>query len=279
MVKVAIITGVYGSGKTTALYTFEDAGYYVVDNIPLDVVKALFDTIKRNKKYEKIAVAVPLEIANDTYEIAKKYKGFDIHFVGITCSRDALNERYRLSRKRHPLQAKGYTLDRAIERDYSILEKVRENLTDFIDTSKLDKNEFSKTLHNSVMGISGDKFSVMFMSFGYKRSVPQDIETVFDVRLLPNPFWVPELKELTGLDKKVRDYVLDAPETKEYLRHVIDYLNYYLEELKKSGKGHANIGVACSGGQHRSVAIAQYLCEYFSKKYETNVSHRDVYRR
>ena len=278
MVKVAIVTGVYGSGKSTALYTFEEAGYYVVDNIPLDVVKALFDSIKKNKKYEKIAIAVPLEIANDTYEIAKKYKNFDIHFVGITCSRESLNERYRLSRKRHPLQSKGYTLDRAIERDYSILEKVRENLTDFIDTSKLDQNEFSKTLHNSVMGISGDKFSVMFMSFGYKRSVPQDIETVFDVRLLPNPYWVPELRDFTGLDKAVKDYVLNAPETKKYLKHVIEYLSYYFEELKKSGKGHANIGIACSGGRHRSVAIAQYLSEYFSNKYETSVSHRDVYR-
>ena len=129
------------------------------------------------------------------------------------------------------------------------------------------------------MGISGDKFSVMFVSFGYKKSVPQDIETVFDVRLLPNPYWVPELKELTGLDKKVKDYVLEANETKKYLSYVIDYLNYYLEELKKSGKGHANIGIACSGGQHRSVAIAEYLKDYFSKDYETTVSHRDLYRR
>ena len=278
MIKVVIITGVYGSGKSTALYTFEEAGYYCVDNIPLDVVKPLFDTVKQNKKYEKVALAVPLEIANDVYEIAKKYKGFDIHFLGITCSRDALNERYRLSRKRHPLQSKGYTLDRAIERDYSVLEKVRESLTNFIDTSKLDKNEFKKTIHNSVMGINGDKFSVMFMSFGYKRSVPQDIETVFDVRLLPNPYWVPELKELTGLDKKVKDYVLESPETKKYLKHVINYLDYYLEELKCSGKGHANIGVACSGGRHRSVVIAQYLCDYYSEKYETSVSHRDIYR-
>ena len=129
------------------------------------------------------------------------------------------------------------------------------------------------------MGIEGIKFSVMFMSFGYKRSVPQDIETVFDVRLLPNPFWVPELKDLTGLDKKVKDYVLEAPETKVYLKHVISYLDYYLEELKNSGKGHANIGIACSGGQHRSVAIAQYLADHYKKKYVTNVSHRDVYRK
>ena len=279
MIKLVIITGVYGSGKSTALYTFEEAGYYVVDNIPLDVVKPLFETICNNKKYEKVALSVPLEMANDCYELAKNYKDFDLHFLGITCSKEALNERYRLTRKRHPLQAQGYTLEQAIERDYSVLEKVRLNLTNYVDTSKIDIKEFSKYLHNSIMGIEGDKFSVMFMSFGYKKSVPQDIETVFDVRLLPNPYWVPELKDLTGLDKKVKDYVLNAKETKEYLAHVINYLNYYLEELKKSGKGHANIGIACSGGQHRSVAIAQYLSEYFADKYVTSVSHRDIYRK
>lgn len=279
MTKLAIITGIYGSGKSTTLYTFEEAGYYVIDNIPLDVAKALFDTISKNKKYEKVAVSVSLDIANDVYDLAKNYKDFDIHFVGITCSREVLNERFRLTRKRHPLQSQGYTLDEALQREYLTLEKVRLNLTNYIDTSKLDNRDLKKIIQNSVMGIEGEAFSVMFMSFGYKKSVPQDIETVFDVRLLPNPYWVPELKDLTGLDQKVKDYVLNAPETKEYLSHVIKYLEYYLEELRKSGRGHANIGIACSGGQHRSVAIAQYLCEYFAPKYQTIVSHRDLYRK
>ena len=279
MIKLAIITGIYGSGKSTTLYTFEEAGYYVIDNIPLDVAKALFDTISKNKKYEKVAVSVSLDIANDVYNLAKNYKDFDIHFLGVTCSREVLNERFRLTRKRHPLQSQGYTLDEALQREYLTLEKVRLNLTNYIDTSKLDNRDLKKIIQNSVMGIEGEAFSVMFMSFGYKKSVPQDIETVFDVRLLPNPYWVPELKDLTGLDQKVKDYVLNAPETKEYLSHVIKYLEYYLEELRKSGRGHANIGIACSGGQHRSVAIAQFLCDYFAPKYQTIVSHRDLYRK
>lgn len=279
MIKVAIITGIYGSGKSSTLYTFEEAGYYVVDNIPLAVAKPLFDTISNNRKFEKVAIAIPLEIAKDVYELSKNYSNFDVKFVGVTCSKEILNERYRLTRKRHPLQSQGYTLEEAIDRDFLTLEKVRLHLTDYIDTTKLDNKELKAIIHNNIMGIEGDKFAVMFMSFGYKRSVPQDIETVFDVRLLPNPYWVPELKELTGLDQKVKDYVLEAPETKEYLRHVIEYLKYYLEELKKNGKGHANIGIACSGGQHRSVAIAEYLKDYFAKDYETSVSHRDLYRK
>lgn len=276
MIKIVIVTGVYGSGKSTALYIFEEAGYYVVDNIPLSIVKPFFDSLIEEKKYQNIALAVRLEDANAVYELAAKYSEFAVNFLGISCSRDALNERYRLSRKRHPLQSQGYTLDDALKRDYSILETVRENLTNFIDTTKLDKKQFAKVLQNTVMGIKGDAFSVMFMSFGYKKSVPQDIETVFDVRLLPNPYWVPSLKDLNGLDEPIKEFVLSSDITKEYLKHVISYLEYYLEKLKKDGKGHANIGIACSGGQHRSVVIAEYLGNYFSKKYQVYISHRDI---
>lgn len=279
MIDLVIITGVYGSGKSSALYTFEEAGYYVIDNVPLDVIKPLFDSISKNKKYEKVAVALPLEISANAYEISKNYKDFKVSYLGITCSKEVLMERFRLTRKRHPFESQGYTLEEAIQKDFYNLEKVRLSFTDFIDTSKIDNREFKKLIHSQIMGLTDNSFSVTFMSFGYKRSVPQDIETVFDVRLLPNPYWVPELRELTGLDKKVRDYVLDAPETKEYLSHVIEYLDYYLEELKKSDRGHANIGIACSGGQHRSVAIAQYLCDYFANKYTTSVSHRDLFKK
>ena len=109
MIDVVIITGVSGSGKSSTLYTFEEAGYYVVDNIPLDVAKPLFETIASNRKYKKVAIAIPLENANDFYKLAKNYKDFNLHFLGLTCSKEALNERFRLSRKRHPLQSKGYT--------------------------------------------------------------------------------------------------------------------------------------------------------------------------
>lgn len=276
MIKLIIVTGVNGSGKSLALYTFEEAGYYVVDNIPSDVVKPFFDLIVKDKKYSKVALAVRLEEANKVFLEAKKYAEFDVNFVGITCSRDVLNERYRLSRKRHPLQSQGATLDDALKRDYQILETVRENLTNFIDTTKMDKKQFAQVLQNTVMGMDANQFSVMFMSFGYKKSVPQDIETVFDVRLLPNPYWVEELKEMNGLDQPIIDYVLSSPITQKYLKEVISYLDYYLEELRKDGKGHANIGIACSGGQHRSVVIAEYLGKYYSKKYKVYVSHRDI---
>ena len=276
MINLVIVTGAYGAGKTLAAQAFEEAGFYVTDRIPLKVVDSYFEELIKNPNlYSKVALVVESDIALETFEKAKKYKEFSIKFIGITCNAAKLNERYRLSRKVHPKEPKGMSLAEAIE---SYLKKMRELIEycDFyIDTSNLSILEFRSRLYDYVIGAE-KKFAVSFISFGYKISVPQDIETVFDVRLLPNPFWVPTLKHKTGLDQEVKDYVLKAPETKEYLKHVIEYLDFYLEELKKNDRKHAKIGFACSGGQHRSVAVAEYIAEHYSKKYYVTVTHKDL---
>lgn len=279
MGKLIIFTGVSGGGKTLAMQCFEESGYYVTDNIPVSVVEEYFNVIEKDpKKYAKVALTVTLANAKETFELARKHKNFETTIVGITCSAPVLNERFRLTRKLHPRQVEGLSLDKCINDDLVLIRGLRDYFDIFIDTTKLSKNEFRNVIFDSCIG-NKHKFSVSFYSFGYKISVPQDIETVFDVRLLPNPYWVPELKNLTGLDQKVKDFVLSAPETKEYLKNIIKYLDFYLEELKKNDRNHASIGIACSGGQHRSVVIANYLCEYYSKKYTTNVSHKDLPRK
>jgi len=273
---LVIITGVYGAGKTTAIQAFEEAGYFITDNIPVGAVDSYFNEIaKKPKKYKKVALSVSLENAKETYELAKKHKEFSIIFVGITCEENKLIERYRLSRKLHPKQPLGIPLQEAIREDIKNARKLTDLFDVFIDSSKLSKNEFRNRIFEGIIGLE-KKFIVAFSSFGYKVAVPQDVETVFDVRLLPNPYWVPELRDLTGLDKEVRDYVLNAPETKEYLEHVIAYLDYYLKKLKDNDRNHASIGIACSGGQHRSVAIAEYLAKHYSKEYFTSVTHKDL---
>lgn len=278
MISLVIVTGVYGAGKTLAAQTFEEAGFYVTDNIPLSVVDSYLSEIEKDPiHYAKVALTVDHEIALQTYELAKKHKTITTKFVGLTCDAATLNERYRLSRKMHPKQPKGISLEKAIENDITEVRKMRDYFDVFIDSSKLQKNEFRSMIFDAIIG-SKKKFSVSFFSFGYKISVPQDIETVFDVRLLPNPFWVPELKHKTGLDQEVKDYVLNAPETKEYLKHVIKYLDFYFAELVKNERHHASIGIACSGGQHRSVCIAEYLAKHYAKKYPVTVSHKDLPR-
>lgn len=276
MTELIIFTGVSGGGKSLAMQCFEESGYFVTDNIPNVVMKQFFDEIQNNpQKYPKVALTVSLEFAKEAFELVKHYKCLSVKCVGITCSAPILNQRFRLTRKLHPKQAEGLPLDKCIKEDLSYIRSLRDYFDIFIDTTKLSKNEFRNVVFDTCLE-NKHKFTVSFYSFGYKISVPQDIETVFDVRLLPNPFWVPELKDLNGNDKAVKDYVLNAPETKEYLKNIIHYLDFYLEELKKNDRNHASIGIACSGGQHRSVVIANYLCEYYSKKYYTNVSHKDL---
>ena len=276
MVDLVIISGVYGAGKTSAIQAFEEAGYFITDNIPVGAVESYFSVIAKDpKKYPKVALSVNLEYAKDTYELAKKHKEFSIIFLGITCEESTLIERYRLSRKLHPKQPLGVPLQEAIRDDLENVRKLTDIFDVFIDSSKLTKKEFRERIYEGIIGLE-KKFIVAFSSFGYKVAVPQDIETVFDVRLLPNPYWVPGLKEKTGLDEEVRDYVLNAPQTKEYLKHVIEYLDFYLEELKKNDRTHASIGIACSGGQHRSVVIAEYLADHYSKNYFTSVTHKNL---
>lgn len=279
MVNLVIVTGVLGAGKTTAAQAFEEAGYFVTDNVPLEVADAYFaELAKKPERYPNVALTVDLEFAHETFKKAKKYPGISVKFFGITCEKAEILQRYRLSRKLHPKQVKGMALNEAVQEDIDLIRSLRDDFDVFIDTSKISKNEFRTRIYEGIIG-SDKKFSVAFSSFGYKISVPQDIETVFDVRLLPNPYWVPELKEKTGLDQEVKDYVLKAPQTKEFLKHVIAYLDFYLDELKKNDRNHASIGIACSGGQHRSVAIAEYLAEYYSKTYHTSVTHKDLPRK
>lgn len=277
MIELNIITGISGAGKSSALYTFEENGFFVTDNVPLEVVEPLLNTYQKNpKKYEKVALSVTLDIAEKTYELAKNCGDFHINFIGLYCEKSELLSRYRLSRKKHPKEASGMPLEEAIDLEIKQINSLRLCFTHFIDTSKLSKNEFRKQLIFVALGSYKNDFTVTFVSFGYKRSVPQDVETVFDVRLLPNPYWEPELRDLTGLDEKIIRYVLDNKVTQEYLKHVIAYLDYYLPRLKESDRTHATIGVACSGGQHRSVVIAEYLNKYYSKKFNTRVIHKEL---
>ncbi|MBR0193921.1 MAG: RNase adapter RapZ [Bacilli bacterium] len=277
MIELDIVTGVGGAGKSSALYTFEENGFFVTDNVPLEVVEKLLQTyIKDPKKYAKVALAVSLDIAQKTYELAKNCSEFNINFIGLFCEKGELLSRYRLSRRKHPKEANGMPLEEALDLEIKQINDMRLSFTHFIDTTKLSKNEFRKQLIFVALGSHKHDFVVTFVSFGYKRSVPQDVETVFDVRLLPNPYWVPELRELTGLDEKIIRYVLDNEVTQDFLKHVISYLDYYLPRLKESERTHATIGVACSGGQHRSVVIAEYLNKYYSKKYQTRVIHKEL---
>lgn len=277
MIKLAIITGASGAGKTYVLSTFEENNYYVMDNIPISLANSLFKIIKSNpKQYQKVALAIPIYDAEKFFDLALKQKSFDVSFVGLDCSKHVLIERYRLSRRLHPRQPSGVSLSDCIDADKKLLNKLRERFTYYIDTSKMSIPEFRRFLYNNIFSIKESKLSVCFTSFGYKKAVPQDIEMVFDVRVLPNPYWVKKLKDKTGLDKEVVNYIFSFDVTKDFINHLISYLDYYLNQIDITSRKLVNIGIACSGGQHRSVAIAEYLKKHYAKKYNTSTSHREI---
>lgn len=276
MINLIILTGVFGSGRTLAMKSFEEDGFFTTDNIPVAIAKTFFETVLSDKKkYPKVAISVANAEAEEFYKIAKSYREFDIQFVGITASDEILRERFRLEKKMHPLQYRGYTLQEAIKSDKDTIRTLTDLFSVFIDTSKLTTIEFKDILYQNCLN-KNRKFTVNIFSFGYKRVLPQDIETVFDVRILKNPYWIPELREKNGFDKEVIDYVMADPQTKPLLKKIISYLDYYLEVLKNAERNHASIGIACSGGKHRSVVIANYLAKYYSDKYKVLVNHRDI---
>lgn len=278
MVNLVIISGLSGAGKTYTISNFEENGYSIVENIPVSLLPAFYDELSKDKGDKKVALSVPIFDAKKAYDLAKERKDFVITFVGLFCSKEALLERYKLSRRIHPLQHSGISLSEAIDKETEEMLKIKEEFSHFVDTSKLANGDLRKYLYTNIFTNKDAKLSVNFISFGYKKSVPQDVEIVFDVRLLPNPYWIPELKNLCGLDEPVKDYVFNSKETSEYLKHVIEYLDFYLPKLEESGRKSTTIGIACSGGQHRSVAISEYLKNYYSKRYNTSVNHRDLVR-
>lgn len=276
-INLAIITGVSGAGKTITLSNFEENQYIVIDNIPLSVVPSLFLEFKKKPDlYQKVALSVNLAYAKRVYELAKNDNDFAVIFLGLDCSKEVLLERFKLNRRIHPLQHKGRTLLQCIKEDEILINSLREEFTHYIDTSKTSLLALRNYLNANIFSPKEGRMNVNFVSFGFKRSVPLDVETVIDVRTLPNPYWVNELRELTGLDQKVKDYIFASSHTKEFLKHVTDYLSFYLNEVEMTNRKAVTIGIACSGGHHRSVAIAEYLKDYYSKKYNTSVAHRDL---
>lgn len=276
MIDLIILTGVYGAGRTVAMKNFEEDEYFTMDNLPLSIAKVFFDNcVKEQNKYRKVAMSVANSEAEEFYKLAKRYSEFKLTFIGITCSDAVLRDRYRLENKMHPLQMRGLSLDEAIKIDKQTIRALTDYFDVFIDTTKLAKSDFKNILYTNVLD-KVNKFTVNIFTFGYKRVIPQDIETVFDVRILRNPYWEEELKDLNGLNSKVRKFVLSDPNTKPLLKHILKYLEFYIPTLKNEGRNHANIGIACSAGKQRSIVIAEELRKCFKEDYKVNVVHRDI---
>lgn len=278
MKNIVILAGPSGSGLSSAEFVFEELGYYVLKNPTTNSIDAILDDMVSNKtKLNNFCLMLNSASAKHIIETCKARKDANYRYIVLNTDADELMKRYSLSRHVHPRSA-AYKIStaKAIKGDIEDILKVVNEVDLYIDTTSLTVKQLRLRLYKFLENIEGDKTtSVTFISFGIKNGIPQGIDCFFDVRVIPNPYWVEELKELTGADQKVIDYMMSFPVTQKVLDNLVNFLTIQLKEVQKSERGSYTIGIACSGGQHRSTFVANYLCEYFAKEYRTQAIHRD----
>ncbi len=246
--EIVIVTGLSGGGKSTALKVFEDMNYYTIDNFPLGLDKALFDI-----QIEKLAIGVDIRTFKTTKEKKIKYS-----IIFLKAEKNVILGRYNLSRRAHPL--KRNSLLESIEEEIKILFSVKEISNYIIDTTHLKTTELESKIREQIK-IDEKKLNVHIQSFGFKYGIPLDSDLIFDVRFMPNPYYITELKEKNGYDKEIIDYVMSNKENLEFCEYLKNMLLFLIPKYIKEGKKHLTISIGCSGGKHRSVTVANNLSE------------------
>ena len=286
MPELVIVTGMSGAGRTEAMHAIEDLGFFCIDNLPasmLGSLLALQGMPGQPDAHTKLAVVC--DARNRTFfsdlrsELVQlDARGVTYRLVFLDADDDKLIARYKSSRRRHPLCSEGMTIGQGIQREREILYSLREMSTDVIDTTDMLPQQLKSTIRNLFSdGDERDAMTVTVYSFGFKHGAAQDADIVMDVRFLPNPFYEPELKHLTGLDAPVHDFVLYRSETEEFQKKWQALLDSVMPGYVAEGKQQLAIAIGCTGGQHRSVALAEATGEYLKAKgYRTSIAHRDL---
>lgn len=286
MKDIVFLTGVSGAGKSTAMSFLEDVGYYCIDNMPAELVSTFMELMQKSDNYSKIAIVTDVRSTGVYTAFVDavdklKYDECNVKVIYLDIKNHVALKRYKLTRRKHPFADKfSGSLEDALNYEKEVLEKVRQNADFVIDTSGSTSNQLRNRLTQILLGDDKAVMNIHVMSFGFKHGIPTDADFVLDVRCLPNPFWVDALKDKTGLDKEVYDYVFSFDESHqllEKLKNLLDFLNpLYIKE----GKSQIVIAIGCTGGNHRSVAIAETLAKHFSRHWDNvTVNHRDIERR
>jgi RNase adapter protein RapZ len=278
-----VITGFSGAGKSQAMATFEDAGYFCVDNLPPEMIASLAELFgHEGSKVERAAVASDVrggEYFDGLVKVLGELdeRGVPYRLLYLEASDDVLINRFKETRRRHPL-ANGGSVETAIRSERGLLQPLKERADVSIDTSDLSASRLRKVVADKMLahGKRG-RLAVTFLTFGFKHGTPRDADLTFDVRFLPNPHYEAELRELTGLDQPVVDYVEGSDGIGEFYERITPLLDYLLPQYEQEGKSHLTVGIGCTGGRHRSVVIAEHLARlYDNGSYLVDVVHRDV---
>lgn len=277
-IHLVLVTGLSGAGKTTAMGILEDMEYRCIDNYPVILLSQFGELLKSSDEYSKIAMAVPINEALEAIQILKNMDWIDLSIVFLDCENNVLLTRYKFTRRVHPLliSNKAHSLEEAIEFERDIAQPIALNAHMTIDTTHLKKPKLQERLETYFSKSEQEPFRISFVSFGYKNGIPRDADLLFDVRFLPNPYYIEELRSLTGNDKAVYDYVIEKPETIEFIEKLTSLFDYLFEKFLEEGKMHVVVGIGCTGGQHRSVTLTNYFADYYAKKYQVHRLHRDA---
>lgn len=287
MKDLVLLTGVSGAGKSTAMGFMEDIGYYCIDNMPAELVPTFISLIEKSDSYNKIAIVTDVRSRGVYTAFRKNVQGlidsndYTVKSIYLDIKNHVALRRYKLTRRKHPYADKfNGSIEDALNYEKEILAPVREKAGYVIDTSDLTANQLRERLAQILLGDDKEVMNLHVMSFGFKHGIPADADFVLDVRCLPNPYWIESMRDKTGLDQEVKDYVFsfeEAHEIFERLKNLLDYLNpLYIRE----GKSQIVIAIGCTGGNHRSVVFAEALKDYFSRKWDNvTVNHRDIDRK
>ena len=284
--EILIITGLSGGGKSRAASYLEDIGYYTVDNLPAEMMVKFADFCAGSSgRYDRVALVYdvrsgePTDILIETLERLKA-SGVNCRMLFLEADNQTIVNRYKETRRMHPLQKKGESVEQAIRREREWMQPVRDHADFVLDTSALSIAKLRSELLD-LFGQQGDRggLAVNVLSFGFKHGIPIEADLVFDVRFMPNPYYVPELKNKTGLDQAVRDFVFSFRQTNDFMEQLEKMLTFLLPLYAEEGKSALVIAIVCTGGHHRSVAVAHELAEYITEEgYQVTENHRDISR-
>lgn len=284
MLELIIITGLSGSGKQTVMKAFEDLGYFCVDNLPVALVSKFVELCQKSQETTRAALVIDarerqfLTHFPSVFQDLQKNQEITLRVIFLDATDEALQRRFSETRRPHPLSETSPSLIEAIRTEKRLLEPIRDLANIVVDTSEHNVHTLRRYFVEQFSTSGGElELAVTVMSFGFKHGIPLAVDMMFDVRFLPNPHFVPELKPLTGQDAPVSAFLCEHSEVGETIEHFCTLLDFLMPRYKREGRSYFTIGIGCTGGKHRSVYIADRLCKYLIQQgYRARVNHRDI---
>lgn len=285
--EILVISGLSGAGRSSAAACLEDMGYYTVDNMPAGIIPKFAEfSAASDGRYDRVALVNDIRGGSESFrellEVTERLSaaGTLCRFLYLEADAQTIIKRYKETRRRHPLMQSGSTIEDAVRREAELLRPLRERADFVVDTTNLSAGKLRAMLYEQ-FGEKGNgtRMSVNVVSFGYKYGIPLEADLVLDVRFLPNPFYVAELRNKTGMDDEVYNYVFSFPQTKEFLQRLEQMLAFLLPLYQEEGKAMLVVAIGCTGGHHRSVSVARAVAEYIGRLgYAAFENHRDITR-